>query len=142
MLFNTMTGSRDKQLFNCECLECDHCLRFAFCISVRFSFLFFFPPPPAAPVQQKMVKCIAKSFETVHSALSVRAHSCGKMNKQHYRWVTVGDISTRLGLQSDRGPKVAQIWLFNDCMKVIHAIKSGLGQFPHVVMNLFKSQIF
>lgn len=102
MLFNTMTGSRDKQLFNCECLECDHCLRFAFCISVRFSFLFF---PAAAPVQQKMVKCTAKLFETVYSALSVHAHSCRKTNKQPYHRVTVGDISTRLRLPSDRGPK-------------------------------------
>lgn len=65
-----MTESRDKQLFNCKCLECDHCLRFGFCISVMF--------PPVAPVQ-KMVKCIAKLFKTLNTALSVHTHTSQKI---------------------------------------------------------------
>lgn len=39
MLFNTMTGGCDKQLFNCKCLKCDQCQKFAFYISVLLPLL-------------------------------------------------------------------------------------------------------
>lgn len=35
--------------------------------------------PPAAPVQQKMVKCIAKLFKTLNTALSVYRHASKKI---------------------------------------------------------------
>lgn len=102
---------------------------------VFFSFLFF---PPAALVQLKMVKCIAKLFETVHSALSVHAHSCRKMNKQPHGRVTVGDIYSILSCygqtEGQRGQNLLVEWfaLKNWKESII------VGPVSHVLMNQFQ----